>query len=570
MQSKQLNIQGGSGITALYCRLSRDDGAEGESNSIANQKRMLGKYAKENGFENIRFYVDDGYTGTNFNRPDFMRLLEDIEMGYISTILVKDMSRLGREYLQVGYYTESYFPDHNVRFIAVNDNVDSSNGVDDFAPIRNVMNELYAKDISRKVRSAYRIRGISGEPISQPPYGYQKDPQNKKRWIPEPIAAGVVKDIFRYYMEGKGADTIARMLQDRGILNTTAYWHEKGIGRGGKKTQPNPYKWKDSTILKILRNQAYCGDVVNFKTYSKSFKKKKRLENAKENWVIFKDVHEPIICREDFEMVQKLLGKTKHRAPKPNNGEKNLFCDLLVCADCGKKLWYHTNTVNKEIHFFSCSNYVKDYRGTCRSRHYIRADAIEEIVKLELFRLVSFLKHDEETFVRILSEKAEKDRMGDIKALTEELQKTTIRKQTVSRLFEKLYEDNATGKVSDEWFMELSHKYDTERETLKQRISTLQEQLRETEQMQIGQETFVKAIRKFMEMKTLTGPLLHELIEKIEVSEAEGSGRNRTQRIKICYRFIGYLELPIDFLDAPYSAETRQGVEITYLTSATA
>lgn len=270
MQSKKKKEQ--LGLTALYCRLSRDDGAEGDSNSVANQKRLLQKYAKENSLGNTRFYVDDGYTGTNFNRPSFQKMIEDVEMGYVTAVIVKDMSRLGRDYLGVGYYTDTFFPEHNIRFIAVNDCVDSDDGENELAPFRNVMNEMYARDISRKVRSAHRIRGNSGEPLGQLPYGYRKDPLNKKHWIIDPEAAQVVRDIFRMCLEGKGNDTIARILQENGILNCTAYWHEKGIGRGGKKTQPNPYRWKNSTIRKILTQQEYCGDVINFKTYSKSFK----------------------------------------------------------------------------------------------------------------------------------------------------------------------------------------------------------------------------------------------------------------------------------------------------------
>ncbi|MFR6086226.1 MAG: recombinase family protein [Oscillospiraceae bacterium] len=303
MQSKKKKEQ--LGLTALYCRLSRDDGAEGDSNSVANQKRLLQKYAKENSLGNTRFYVDDGYTGTNFNRPSFQKMIEDVEMGYVTAVIVKDMSRLGRDYLGVGYYTDTFFPEHNIRFIAVNDCVDSDDGENELAPFRNVMNEMYARDISRKVRSAHRIRGNSGEPLGQPPYGYRKDPLNKKHWIIDPEAAQVVRDIFRMCLEGKGNDTIARILQENGILNCTAYWHEKGIGRGGKKTQPNPYRWKNSTIRKILTQQEYCGDVINFKTYSKSFKDKTRIDNPEENWVIFKDVHEPIVDRDTFEQYKR-------------------------------------------------------------------------------------------------------------------------------------------------------------------------------------------------------------------------------------------------------------------------
>ena len=294
-----------------------------------------------------------------------------------STVIVKDLSRLGRRYDMVGYYMDTYFPDRDVRFIAVNDNIDSDEGESEIAPFKNVLNEFYARDISKKCRSSYRIRGSTGEPLAPPPYGYIKSPDNPKKWVIDPEAAQVVRDIFKMALEGKSNETIARILQERKVLIPMAYWQEKGIRKGGKVTQPNKYKWCKTTVTKILTQQEYCGDIINFKTYSKSYKNKKRYDNPKENWVFFKDVHEPIINRDDFELVQTLVVKTKRRAPKKENGEKNMFCDFLYCADCGSKLWYHTNTNNKEIHFFSCSNYKKDTRGNCETRHYIRADAIE-------------------------------------------------------------------------------------------------------------------------------------------------------------------------------------------------
>ena len=336
-------------ITALYCRLSQDDGLDGESNSIQNQRKMLTKYAKENGFSNTRFYVDDGITGTRFDRPGFQAMLDDIEMGYVSTVIVKDLSRLGRDYVTVGQYTDIYFPDHNVRFIAINDLVDSDEGENEIAPFKNVMNEMYARDISRKVRSAHRIRGTSGEPLSQPPYGYMKSPENKKKWIIDPEAAAVVKDIFKMTLEGKGAETIARILQEKKVLVPMAYWQSKGLPRGGKKIQPNPYKWCKTTVSKILAQQEYCGDIINFKTCSKSFKNKTRYANPEDKWAIFKNVHEPIIDREVFEQVQKLIGKTRRRNPKPENWERNMFCDLLYCADCGRKLWFNIKHDKEDI-----------------------------------------------------------------------------------------------------------------------------------------------------------------------------------------------------------------------------
>lgn len=560
MQSKKKK----SGITALYCRLSRDDGAAGDSNSIANQKKLLQKYAKEHSFGNTRYYVDDGYTGTNFNRPGFQKLLEDMDMGYVTVLIVKDMSRLGRDYLQVGYYADTYFPDRDIRFIAINDCVDSADGENELAPFRNVMNEMYARDISRKIRSSHRLRGNAGEPLSQPPYGYLKSPENKKKWIVDPYAAAIVQDVFRMCLEGKGNETIARILQEREILIPMAYWQSLGLNRGGKRVQPNPYKWSKSSIAKMLAKQEYCGDVINFKTYSKSFKNKTRLENPEENWVIFRDVHEPIIDRETFERVQQLTENTKRRSPKPENGGKNMFADLLYCADCGSKLWFHVNTINKDIHFFSCSNYKTDTRGTCETRHYIRADAIEQVVLLELRKMARFLLDDEEKFADMLAQKANADMQSEKRYMEAELQKAIARSEKVVLLYEKLYEDNATGKVTDEWFMQMSHKYEVERMELKVKIAELRDNLDSLGRMTQNKDRFIAAIRKFVEMEHLTAPLLRELIDKIVVYETEGTGKNRSQRIVIQYKFVGVIEIP----ECPsrYTADTRKGVAVNYVT----
>lgn len=563
MQSKA-NI----GITAIYCRLSRDDGTETESNSIGNQKKMLTQKAKELGLTNTKYYVDDGYTGTNFNRPAFQELLDDIEMGYISVVIVKDLSRLGRDYVSVGHYTDNYFPEHNVRFIAVNDMVDSDEGENEIAPFKNVMNEMYARDISRKVRSAHRIRGNMGEPLSQPPYGYMKSPENKKKWIIDTEAAEVVRDIYRMCLEGMGNEAIARELQNRQVLIPMAYWQSKGLNRGGKKTQPNPYKWCKTTVQKILCQQEYCGDVINFKTYSKNFKNKTRIDNPVENWKIFRDVHEPIIDRDTWETVQKLTARTKRRAPKKENARKHIFSGLIRCADCGSNMSYHTNTVNKDIHYFSCSNYVKDTRGTCQARHYIRADALEQIVIFELKRLAIMLQQDEKLLAEILEKKTNKDFYDEKKFLEGELQKAIVRQQTVASLYEKLYEDNATGKVTDEWFTHMSHKYEVERAELKVKIFNLREQVANMQTVQHSKDMFIGAVRKFLDMDTITAPLIHELIDHIDVYEAEGKGKNKTQRVVIHYNFVGYLEIPEN--DEPcFTADTRQGVAIGYISKPT-
>lgn len=562
MQSKNKNQ---IGITALYCRLSRDDGTESESNSIGNQKKLLSQKAKEMGLTDTKYYVDDGYTGTNFNRPGFQQLIDDIEIGLVSAVMVKDLSRLGRDYVSVGNYTDSYFPEHNVRFIAVNDAIDSDEGESEIAPFKNILNEMYARDISKKIRSSHRLRGSMGEPLSQPPYGYMKSSENKKKWIIDPEAATVVKSIFKMCLDGKGNETIARELQENEVLIPMAYWRSKGLNRGGKKTQTNPYKWCKTTIQKILSQQEYCGDIINFKTYSKSFKNKRRIENSKENWAVFKDVNEPIIDRETFETVQKFISKTKRRAPKKENGERSIFNGLIYCGDCHSKMRYHTSTSNKEIHYFTCSDNKVDYRGNCPGRHYVRADALEEVVKLELRRLVEMLEIDESYFAQLLLRKNDEEREKDKKFLESELQKAITRSNTVSQLYEKLYEDNVIGKVSDEWFVELSHKYEKERMDLKAKIADTRHKIEELKNTNSEYGKFISAIRRFIQMDNLTSPLLRELIDHIDIFETEGTGKSRTQRIVIYYRFIGYIELP-NVTKQTHIADTRKGVAVEYIT----
>ena len=440
MQSNNKSNTIRDGVTALYCRLSRDDGTESESNSISNQRALLQQKAKEYGLTNTRCYVDDGFTGTNFNRPGFQQMLEDIDLGYVSTVMVKDLSRLGRDYVSVGHYTDIYFPERNVRFIAVNDMVDSADGENELAPFKNIMNEMYARDISRKVRSSHRLRGNMGVPLSQPPYGYMKDPNVKGRWIIDSEPAEVVQRIFRLYLEGNGVETIAHMLQEDQVMIPLAYWFSQGLKRGGRRAHTDPYRWNMNTVWKILHQQEYCGDVINFKTYSKSFRNKARLDNPKENWVIFRDVHEPIIDREMWERVQEMNAKNRRRKRKDEDAKDSVFTNYLYCGDCGHKLWFNFNHQNPTIRYYSCSNY-KGMRGTCESTHYIREDSLEQVVKTELLRLASYLDSDEIAFAELLERKTNEISSTERKTAESALAAATARSQELLRLYERVYED---------------------------------------------------------------------------------------------------------------------------------
>ena len=560
---KQSNNKKSRDVTAfLYERLSRDDNLEGESYSIGNQKKLLAKVAKEKGYTNLVHFLDDGISGVTMDRPGFVEMICQLEQGKAAAVFVKDLSRLGRNYIEVGRLTEEFFPNHDIRLVAVSDNIDTAEGENELAPIRNLFNEWYARDISKKRRISNKIKGNAGEPMGQPPYGYIKDPNDPKHWIVDDEAAQVVRRVYSMTLEGFGTEQIAAQLEKDDVLTPRAYWLTKGIKRPGKGKQQPPTKWNSSTITKILSLQEYCGDILNFKTYSKSYKNKKRIDNDRENWVVFQDVHEAIIERAVYEQVQQKRGKIRKR--RTNNGEHNMFSGLLVCADCGSKLWYHTNTTNKEIHYFSCSNYKKDTRGNFETRHYIRADAIEQIVMLELKRLAKYLEFHEEEFAKLLAEKTNADMLAEQKTLETELNRATARNEMLTSLFAKTYEDNVSGKLSDEMYMELSHKYEVERLELKTKIFEYKERLAKISEMEQNKDDFLKAVRKFMEMKSLTAPMLRELIDHIDVYEKEGGKKNYTQRIVIYYRFVGYLELPSSD-DENYKANTRKGVDVEYI-----
>lgn len=397
---KQSNNKKSRDVTAfLYERLSRDDNLEGESYSIGNQKKLLTKVAKEKSYTNLVHFLDDGISGVTMDRPGFVDMIQQLEQGKAAAVFVKDLSRLGRNYIEVGRLTEEFFPEHDIRLVAVSDNIDTAEGDNELAPIRNLFNEWYARDISKKRRISNKIKGNAGEPMGQPPYGYMKDPDNPKRWIVDDEAAQVVKRIYGMTLDGMGTEQIAAQLEREEILTPRAYWLKKGVKRPGKGKQQPPTKWNSSTVTKILSLQEYCGDILNFKTYSKSYKNKKRIENDRENWVVFKDVHEPIIDRAVWEQVQQKRGKVRKR--RTNEGEKNMFSGLLVCADCGNNLHFHFNQGNPEIRYFNCSNY-KGNRGTCISTHYVRVDFLEQVVLGEIKRLTKFASRYEDDFVKAL------------------------------------------------------------------------------------------------------------------------------------------------------------------------
>ena len=489
------NRQSQEKITAIYCRLSRDDDLAGDSNSIIHQKDMLTRYARERDFPNVSVYSDDGWSGTNFERPDWKRLISDIEAGKVGIVLVKDLSRVGRDYLRVGFYTEVTFPQNGVRFIAVNNGVDSANqSENDFTPFLNIMNEWYARDISKKRRISNKIKGNAGEPMGQPPYGYIKDPNDPKHWIVDDEAAQVVRRVYSMTLEGFGTEQIATQLEKDGVLTPRVYWLTKGIKRPGKGKQQPPTKWNSSTITKILSLQEYCGDILNFKTYSKSYKNKKRIDNDRENWVVFQNVHEAIIERAVYEQVQQKRGKIRKR--RTNNGEHNMFSGLLVCADCGSNLHFHFNQGNPEIKYFNCSNY-KGNRGTCTSTHYVRVDFLEEVVLGEIRRLTKFASLYEDEFVKAVIGHSQQAEQTDRKLKEKELRTLLARDEELDGLFERIYEDNVSGKLSDDRFAKMSRRYEDEQKELSEKIKKLRSEIEKQSSRSMTTDMFIGLVRKY-------------------------------------------------------------------------
>ena len=554
-------------VTAfLYERLSRDDNMDGESYSIGNQKKLLTKVAKEKGYTNLVHFFDDGISGVTMDRPGFADMIQQLEQGKAAAVFVKDLSRLGRNYIEVGRLTEEFFPNHDIRLVAVSDNIDTDEGENELAPIRNLFNEWYARDISKKRRISNKIKGNAGEPMGQPPYGYIKDPENPKRWIVDEEAAQVVRRIYRMTLEGVGTEQIAAKLEEDGILTPRAYWHSKGINRPGKVKDLPPTHWNSSSVIKMLSVQEYCGDILNFKTYSKSYKNKKRLENDRENWAIFKDVHEPIIERAVFEQVQQKRGKMRKRQAK--DGERSMFSGLLVCADCGSNLHFHFNQGNPEIKYFNCSNY-KGNRGTCGSTHYVRVDFLEQVVLGEIRRLTKYAGLYEDDFLKEVIGHSRQAEETERRLKEKELKSLLARDDELDGLFERIYEDNVSGKLSDDRFAKMSRRYEEEQKELSEKIKKLRSEIEKQSSRATSTDMFVSIVRKYTRARKLTPRMLNELVEKIEVYNAERIDGEWVQRLRIHYNCVGEMNIPNEpALPIPaVTVNTRKGVFVSYTTN---
>ena len=530
-------------VTALYCRLSRDDELQGDSNSIINQKKILQKYALDHGWKNIRFYIDDGISGTTFNRLGFQEMIADIEAGIVKRVIIKDMSRLGRDYLQVGMYTEIMFPEHDVHFIAVNDGVDSKQGDNEFTPFRNIINEWYAKDTSEKIRAVMKVKGNAGEHLTtNAPYGYMKDPANPKQWVRDNDAANVVYDIGLYVMDGYGPSQIARLLKQRKILTPAAYYESKGINCN-VKPQDDPYGWNASTVAHILdRWREYLGHTVNFKTTKKSYKSKKKIQNPESEWVIFENTHEPIWTESIADAV-RLARQTRRRPTKM--GEMGMFSGMMFCADCGSIMYQCRATgFRREQEYYLCAGYRKS-RDICGSTHSIRTVILEELILQNLCKVVSYAREQEDQFVKMVMDMDEKERSKGLAKKKKLLTDAEKRISELDRIFKHLYEDNITGKLTDERFKKLSADYEAEQAALQTQANSLREEIQEEESKCANVERFLSIVRKYTEIPELTPHILHEFVEKIVVHAATDphSKTNRKQEVDIYYKGIGILEM---------------------------
>ena len=528
-------------ITALYPRLSHEDELQGESNSISNQKRILEAFAKQNGFTNLRWYTDDGFSGANFQRPGFQAMLADIEAGKVGTVIVKDMSRLGRNYLQVGFYTEMLFPQKGVRFIAVNDNVDSANGGmdNDFTPLRNLFNEWLVRDTSKKIKAVKRAKGMSGKPVtSKPVYGYLMD--EDENYLVDEETAPVVQQIYQLCLAGNGPTKIARMLSEQQIP-TPGTLEYRRTGSTRRYYPDYPYRWATNTVVHILERKEYLGHTVNFKTEKISYKVKSSVENPEEKQAVFENTHEPIIDLATWERVQELRKQRK----RPNRyDEVGLFSGLLFCADCGSVLYqqrYENKTRRQDCYI--CGNYKKRVKDC--TAHFIRTDLLTAGVTANLRKVTDYAARHEKQFMKLLIEQNEDGGKRRNAAKKKELDAAEKRIAELSAIFKRLYEDSVTGRISDERFAELSADYEAEQRQLKERAAELQGELAKAQEATVNAEKFMNIVRKYTSFEELTPTLLWEFIEKIVVHECSyDENKNRRQEIEIYYSFVGKVDLP--------------------------
>ena len=537
---KNRNYNYGGDVTALYCRLSKDDELVGDSNSIVHQKEMLAKYAKEHGFTNTEFYVDDGYSGTNFNRPDFQRMMSDVEEGKIRTVIVKDMSRFGRDYIMVGYYTEIYFGNCNVRFIAVNDGVDSNVQTEnDLTPFKNVFNEWYAKDTSKKIRAVFKAKGNSGKHLStNPPFGYIKDPNDKEKWIIDEEAAETVKRIFQMFVDGMRMPEIARKLTEEKVETPQLY----NLHRGRKihRLSEFPEIWSVASVKGILDQIAYAGHTVNFQTTKKSFKNKKQVRLPKDQWVICENTQEPIIDGKTFETVQQMR-KTKRAYTKFN--EPNMFSGLLYCADCGNRLTIQRVAKHRNMDNFTCATYRKKKKGLCSS-HRILVSDLERVVQCDLHKVCEYVILHEKEFVDEYLSGSKKETEKFQTRAKAELKRLRDRQDEIGRIIRKLYEDNVNGRITDERFDFLVKSYEDEGQELKRQMQDLKRSLTDSEQDEEKLSKFLNMVKTYSEIRELTPEILNSFVEKIIISETEWYAERKMQEVKIIYKFVGAIRLP--------------------------
>lgn len=522
--------------TALYARLSVDDAVEGDSNSIKNQKLMLGKYAEENRFKNVRYYVDDGYSGTNFNRPDFQRMIEDIKNGEISTVIVKDMSRFGRDHIMVGYYTQYVFPEADVRFIAIYDQVDSISGIeDDITPFKNILNEMYAKDCSRKIKAVLKAKGSNGKHLaSRPPYGYIRDPENRDRWIIDEEAAKVVREAFNLCMQGYGPSQITRIFNERGYATPTVKKNIKWDYTGGYDL------WSRATVCNILQTVEYLGHTVNFKYYKKSYKSKKYYANDRNDWVIFENTQEPIIDQATFDTVQKL--RESKRRPS-DMGEPSALSGMVYCADCGKKMYLVRSVCKRHTNHLCCSSYRKAKLATC-TYHRIAVDAITEMILDDLRFTVQFAKEHKKKFLEILEQKSETATRKELSANLKELEESEKRIQSLDKIIQTLFENKVEGTISEERFLKMSESYEQEQRQLEEWVKFLKSAVDKSKAQSNNAQLFMAQVNKYSDFTELTPEILRAFIDKIYVHEKEKIDGITRQTIEIVYNFIGSVELP--------------------------